>query len=337
MLYLPVRLVQGLKNGRNRFMAARTDHNPVQPATKAGLRPAGKSLPVGYMQRTRDYYAALGYETPYRWAQFDTVPFQELRKPLSRANVALITTAARFDPALGEQGPGAPYNSSAKFYQPYAAPADGEPDVCISHIAYDRAHTSGEDPGCWFPLKQLKSAVKAGRIGAVTPNFFGLPTNRSHKVTLQTDCPDLLRLVSEDGADAAVIVPNCPVCHQSASFAARYLEANGIATVIMGCAKDIVEHAGVPRFLFSDFPLGNGAGRPHDPSSQSETLSLALGLLERADSPRTTWQSPLIWSVDESWKRDYCSIDRLTGDELNRLRAEFDEHKTAAKDKMMDS
>ncbi len=32
----------------------------------------------------------------------------------------------------------------------------------------------------------------------------------------------------------------------------------------MGCAKDIVEYVGVPRFLFSDFPLGNPAGKPHD-------------------------------------------------------------------------
>jgi hypothetical protein len=46
--------------------------------------------------------------------------------------------------------------------------------------------------------------------------------------------------------------------------------------VIMGSAKDIVEHCGVPRFVFSDFPLGNSAGKPHDPTSQRETLSLAL-------------------------------------------------------------
>ena len=64
--------------------------------------------------------------------------------------------------------------------------------------------------------------------------------------------------------DAAVLVPNCPVCHQTVSLVARHLEANGISTVVMGCAKDIVEHAAVPRFLFSDFPLGNSAGKPHD-------------------------------------------------------------------------
>ena len=82
----------------------------------------------------------------------------------------------------------------------------------------------------------------------------------------------------EDEADAALLVPNCPVCHQTVSLIARHLEANGIATVVMGCAKDIVEHCGAPRFLFSDFPLGNGAGRPHDPESQALTIELALRL-----------------------------------------------------------
>ena len=72
------------------------------------------------------------------------------------------------------------------------------------------------------------------------------------------------------------------MCHQTVSLAARHLEAHGIPTVIMGCAKDIVEHCGAPRFLFSDFPLGNSAGRPNDLASQDFTLTLALKLLEGA-------------------------------------------------------
>ena len=47
------------------------------------------------------------------------------------------------------------------------------------------------------------------------------------------------------------------------SLIARHLEAHGIPTVIMGCARDIVEQAGVPRYLWSDFPLGNSAGKPN--------------------------------------------------------------------------
>ena len=99
----------------------------------------------------------------------------------------------------------------------------------------------------------------------------------------------------------------------------------------MGCAKDIVERVGVPRFLFSDFPLGNAAGRPCDPASQAETLELALRLLETATAPRTTMQSPLVWNGDPDWKQDYCNIERLSADEIAHRRAEFDRGKAEAK------
>jgi len=123
------------------------------------------------------------------------------------------------------------------------------------------------------------------------------------------------------------------VCHQTVSLAARHLEANGISTVIMGCAKDIVELCGVPRFLFSDFPLGNSAGRPFDVESQRQTLELALQLLERAPGARTTMQSPLRWSEDASWKRDYLDLASLSPEKLAERRKEFDEVKSIARAK----
>jgi D-proline reductase (dithiol) PrdB len=121
------------------------------------------------------------------------------------------------------------------------------------------------------------------------------------------------------------------VCHQTVSLAARHLERNGIPTVVMGCAKDIVEYCGVPRFLFSDFPLGNPTGRPNDLQSQAVTLELALRVLESAPGPRTSVQSPLRWSADPSWKLDFSNIARLTPEEIARRRAEFDRQKEIAK------
>jgi D-proline reductase (dithiol) PrdB len=109
------------------------------------------------------------------------------------------------------------------------------------------------------------------------------------------------------------------------------LEANRIATIVMGCAKDIVEYVGVPRFLFSDFPLGNSAGRPRDPAAQALTLELALRVLESAPAARTTVHSPLRWSDDPRWKLDYSNIERLSADEIQRRRAEFDREKAIAK------
>ena len=117
------------------------------------------------------------------------------------------------------------------------------------------------------------------------------------------------------------------------SLVARHLEAAGIPTVIMGCAKDIVEYCGVPRFLFSDFPLGNSAGRPFDVDSQALTLELALRVLETAPAARTTVQSPLRWRDDASWKLDFSNLDRMTPEQIAERRREFDEIKAVAKSK----
>src|SRR5262245_66352519 len=101
----------------------------------------------------------------------------------------------------------------------------------------------------------------------------------------------------------------------------------------MGCAKDIVEHCGVPRFVFSDFPLGNSAGRPFDAASQADALELALRVLEHAPGPRTTVQSPQRWSEDASWKKDYNDLSKLTPEKIAERRKEFDVVKDVARAK----
>jgi len=121
------------------------------------------------------------------------------------------------------------------------------------------------------------------------------------------------------------------------SLAARHLEDNGIPTVIMGCAKDIVEYCGVPRFLFSDFPLGNSAGRPRDVESQTATLELALRVLETAPAARTTVQSPLRWRDDASWKLDFSDLSKLAPEEIAERRKEFEVVKAVAKAKRKDA
>ena len=291
----------------------------------------GNDLPILYMARTRDYYRALGYDEPYRWAHFADVPFAPLAKPLSACRIGLVTTAALYDPALGEQGPGAPYNAAAKFHRVYAHPVDGAPDVRIAHVTYDRTHTSAADPNTWFPLAQLKRRAADGAIGSLAPRFYGVPTLRSQRATLEEHAPALFDLARADAIGAAILVPNCPVCHQTLSLVARHLEAAGIPTVLMGCAKDIVEHAGVPRFLFSDFPLGNAAGKPHDPQSQALTVDLALKLLQSATAARTTLQSPQRWAADAAWKRDFCNVDLLSAADRARLRAEHEVHRSIAR------
>ena len=112
------------------------------------------------------------------------------------------------------------------------------------------------------------------------------------------------------------------------SLVARHLEADGVPTVIMGCARDVVEECGVARFVFTDFPLGNPCGKPWDVAMQRSIVGTALDLLDRAWMPRTTVQTPFQWG-DDGWRDAFTRVDdsnrealARAGEERRRLQAE---------------
>jgi len=286
---------------------------------------------VRYIERTRAYYAALGFAEPYRWAAFAEVGMSPLGKPLESATIAVVTTAAPYRAGLGNQDPGAPYNGGAKFYGVYSLPVDGPLDLRISHIAYDRVHTTAADQNTYVPIATLRRAAHEGRIGALSQRLIGLPTDRSREKTTDVYAPMVRDICREDGADAVILVPNCPVCHQSVSLVARYLEAEGLPTVVFGCAKDIVERCRVARFYFSDFPLGNAVGKPFDRGSQDATVAGGIDLLRTATDPGRTVLNPQTWDTTDVWKRDFCSVEALSPSELSALRDDFDREKARSR------
>ena len=114
------------------------------------------------------------------------------------------------------------------------------------------------------------------------------------------------------------------------SLIARHLEANGLPTVILGSALDVVEHCGVPRFAYLDFPLGNPCGKPWDRSMQTAVVTAAVGLFEDATAPRTTRRLAHRWSEDEGWRDEYLAVReedlaalRRKGEERRALRAQL--------------
>lgn len=99
------------------------------------------------------------------------------------------------------------------------------------------------------------------------------------------------------------------------SLIARTLEAAGIVTVIIGSARDIVEECRVPRFVFTDLPLGNPCGPPGDIEAQDLTIRLALDLVEAAFGAETTVQAPLQWPTQD-WRASYMRVDDSNRAEL---------------------
>jgi len=113
---------------------------------------------------------------------------------------------------------------------------------------------------------------------------------------------------------------------------ARHLEANGIPTVIIGSARDVVEYCGVPRFLFTDFPLGNPCGHPWDLEMQEKIVRQALDLLASAAGPRTTVKAPFAWRAsDPGWRARYGRVDPFERERLLALGEERRRQKAKAK------
>lgn len=277
-----------------------------------------------YIPRIRSYYQALGYGAPYVWAHQDEVPFARLGRPLAQARIGLVTTAAPFQPDGPDQSIGAPVTGDTKFFEVLSLPSEPVPDLRLVHVAYDTTHTTHDDPGTFNPLAALAALARDGAFAALGPRVHCVPTNRSQSTTRDVYAPEVLRRCREDGLDAVVLVPICPVCHQTVTLVSGVLEAAGLPTVIMGAARDIVEEVGAPRLLHSNMPLGNPCGPPDDAAAQQDTARRALALLETAQGPRTVETSPHRWPGAADWQKDYSNADLLSAEAIATRRAAFD-------------
>lgn len=153
-------------------------------------------LPVPYMERTRQYYRALGYESDYVWAHHDAVPFARLSTPLGVSTVALITTA----------GPPDLSNRDARNRKHvWSGEVANTPIGFDTDVAWDREATHTNDRETFLPIEAMKKLVADGTIGELSPRFHGAPTDYSQRKANEDDAPEILRRLREDKVDAALL------------------------------------------------------------------------------------------------------------------------------------
>ena len=174
---------------------------PVRMAETSKVDRAHRTF-VSYIDRTREYYRAQGYERPYQWAFFDEVPFAPLPKPLSESTLVLITTASPLErrPEANDGIVAAKEVSSGSS----AAPPER---LYTDDLSWDKEATHTDDLDSYFPIHRLHELVDAGRIGQLASRYHGVPTEYSQRRTMEQDAPEILRRCREDGVDAAVLVP----------------------------------------------------------------------------------------------------------------------------------
>jgi len=148
---------------------------------------------VSYIDKSRNYYAAQGYEEPYGWAHQDRVPFRALSKPLAECRVGVATTADR--------GP----RVDGRHVRLYAAPIEKAQSL-HTEMSWDREATHTEDPETYVPLAAISRHVADRRIGSASTRFYGVATEYSQRRTLEEDAPQIERWMREDGLDVCVMV-----------------------------------------------------------------------------------------------------------------------------------
>ena len=154
------------------------------------------STTVGYMERTREYYAAYGYEVPYKWAHFDSVPFSPLKKPLSECRVPVVTTAM----------PDASYTKKSRRLanlDPLALPTS----LYTDELSWDHEATHTDDVQSFLPSEQLERRIEQGQLGSLSRQFHCIPTTYSHRQTIERDAPAIVAACIEDAVDVALLIP----------------------------------------------------------------------------------------------------------------------------------
>ena len=141
---------------------------------------------------------------PYR--KVDWPPGARLKKPLSEARVAVVTTAAFF------RADQPPFDTSIRGgdYSYRIIPIDTDLSTLnIAHRsdAFDiRGITS--DKNLALPLDRLKSLAEDGLIGSVAPRHFSFMGSIAAPGRLIANtAPEVARILQEDAVDAALLTP----------------------------------------------------------------------------------------------------------------------------------
>jgi hypothetical protein len=157
---------------------------------------------ISYIDRTREYYAALGYKKAYQWAHYEDVPFAGLAKPLAESRVTLITTASLAAPSDARDG----VLRGNKHV--WSGETSKTPErLYTDDLAWDKENTHTDDVESFLPLAALRSFVEDGRIGSLTRRFHGVPTDYSQRRTIEEDAPEIISRCLEEATDIALLVP----------------------------------------------------------------------------------------------------------------------------------
>ena len=151
---------------------------------------------VQYMERTRLFYRAQGFERDYVWAHFNESPFYKLTKSLDQCRVTIVTTAVTHAniPKAIRTAESIPFENAPK-------------DFFTSELAWAKETTHTDDRQSFFPMEVLGELVSMDRIGSIANRYHFVPTQYSHRATIAEDAPAIRRACLKEEVDIAILIP----------------------------------------------------------------------------------------------------------------------------------
>ena len=278
--------------------------------------------PVEYIRITHDRYEKAGF-TPYRYFHSDTPPpWTPMKKPLAECRLGVLVSGGAY--VAGQVAFHYKDDSSMREIPKTVDVSD----LRFAHVTEYMLGDARRDPDCLVPVTALRRLEAEGAVGSLADTFYscmgGIYSQRRAREEL---APAALAAVQSQNVDAVLLVPFCPVCHQTMSLIARHIEAAGLPTVVVGSALDIVRAVQPPRTVFVDYPLGHTVGAPDDPDGQYAIVRDVLAQFDALAGPGDEAVLPYQWGDGETWKAEaYAQQEDKRGprDETPRYQLEAD-------------
>lgn len=223
-----------------------------------------------------------GIGDDYPFVENKRAPFRPLRRALPMLNLALVSSAGAYIDGTEPFDVNAPDGDLTFREIPKEVEAE---DLRFAARGYDPVAVE-QDANSQVPVERLQEFASNGIIGqlnAVWWSFNGFIPDAARM--MDTLVPGLITRIKRYEAQAALLVPASRLCHQSVALLARALEQEGLPTIMLAVARDIVEEVRPPRAVYYNGEFGSVAGRPLWPEHQRRILDETLRLLEPMDQP----------------------------------------------------
>ena len=257
----------------------------------------GADAAVEYIRLTQERYRKNGYDD-YRWVANDAPSgLTRPAKPIGDGRLAVIVSGGAY--VAGQVAFHYKDDTGLRMIPKTVDPSE----LRFAHVAEKFLVNARKEPNCLVPVEALRRLENDGVVGEVIDPIVSIMGGiYSSRKVREIVFPALADFIRENRADAVLLIPMCPICHQSMSMLARQFEDAGTPTACIVSALDIVRSVKPPRAAFVDYPLGHTAGKPNDPEDQYDIVRSGLDLFASVEQAGTIVDLGKAWDLDPDWK-----------------------------------